>query len=106
MRRGFLPTTLRENPHRCADTGASPRRRAKEETRHEVHLFPDHRCHRGLARGTDHEGQRIWRIGNIDGVAGALIGGVVFELLGSLYWTVAQLITATVGAIILIWIGA
>jgi uncharacterized membrane protein YeaQ/YmgE (transglycosylase-associated protein family) len=60
----------------------------------------------GWLAGQIMKGRGFGVVGNIVvGVVGAFLGGVVFRLLGfAAFGLLAQLITATVGAIILLWI--
>jgi uncharacterized membrane protein YeaQ/YmgE (transglycosylase-associated protein family) len=60
----------------------------------------------GWLAGQIMKGRGFGVVGNIVvGVIGAFLGGFVFRLLGfAAFGLLAQLITATVGAIILLWI--
>ena len=60
----------------------------------------------GWLAGQIMKGSGFGAIGNIVvGVVGALIGGFLFRLLGFLpMGLIAQLISATVGAVILLWL--
>jgi len=60
----------------------------------------------GWLAGQIMKGRGFGVVGNIVvGVVGAFLGGFVFRLLGfAAFGLLAQLITATVGAIILLWI--
>jgi uncharacterized membrane protein YeaQ/YmgE (transglycosylase-associated protein family) len=60
----------------------------------------------GWLAGQIMKGRGFGVIGNIVvGVIGAVLGGFLFGLLGfAAFGLIAQLITATVGAIILLWI--
>jgi len=61
----------------------------------------------GWLAGQIMKGSGFGAIGNIVvGVVGALIGGFLFRLLGFLpMGLIAQLISATVGAVILLWLA-
>jgi uncharacterized membrane protein YeaQ/YmgE (transglycosylase-associated protein family) len=60
----------------------------------------------GWLAGQIMKGRGFGVVGNIVvGVVGAFLGGFIFRLLGfAAFGLLAQLITATVGAIILLWI--
>src|SRR6516162_7627172 len=87
---------------------ASARERARREreaydTRRSRHFFADRRRRRVACRA-DHEGGRLWLIGNIVvGVIGSLIGGWLFGLLGmGAGGLIGSIIVAVIGAIILL----
>jgi uncharacterized membrane protein YeaQ/YmgE (transglycosylase-associated protein family) len=83
--------------------GSTTRRPNRNDDRRSDRFLGDRR-RRWLARWADHEGGRLWLVGDIVvGVIGALIGGWLFGVLGiAVGGLIGSIIAAVVGAIILL----